>query len=128
MIKYYMLILITLILNIYAQVAMKYAATSAIALDLKATHVGGLVGYLNLGLRMVLNPWVISAFVAGFLSVIFWIIAISKLPLSHAYPFLAATFIGVILASHFLFLEHITLTKIIGVAFISVGIITVAHS
>lgn len=41
---------------------------------------------------------------------------------SHAYPFLAASFVWVALAGHFSFSEPLTLSKIVGAGLIAVGI------
>lgn len=50
-------------------------------------------------LAILLNPWVITAFVATFLASICWIEALSYMPLTNAHPFTALSF-PLILFSH----------------------------
>lgn len=73
-------------------------------------------------LQLLLNPWVIGTFVAAFLASITWMLAMTKLPLSHAYPMTASTFVLVVLGSAIAFSEPITLLKLIGLALIVAGI------
>ena len=70
----------------------------------------------------MVNPWVISAFLAALFASVSWMAAMTKLQLSHAYPFMSLAFILVILFSALLFDEPITTAKIIGVALVMVGL------
>ena len=72
--------------------------------------------------HLVLNPWVISGFLAAFLASLAWMAALTKLPLSSAYPFMSLTFVLVIFFSGIFFSEAITALKIIGVALILLGV------
>jgi multidrug transporter EmrE-like cation transporter len=72
--------------------------------------------------RLVLNPWILSAFAAAFLASLTWMLAMTKLPLSHAYPMTALTFVIVVIGSAFVFHEAITLWKLVGLALIVIGI------
>lgn len=73
-------------------------------------------------LQLLLNPWVVGAFVAAFLASITWMLAMTKLQLSHAYPMTALTFVLVVLGSAIAFSEPITLLKLIGLVLIVAGI------
>ncbi|MDR6936850.1 EamA family transporter [Luteibacter sp. 3190] len=73
--------------------------------------------------RLLLNPWVISAFAAAFGASLAWMAAISKMELSRAYPFMALNFVVVGLTAIPLFGEALTSSKIIGLALIIVGLI-----
>jgi multidrug transporter EmrE-like cation transporter len=70
-----------------------------------------------------LNPWIISALLAAFLASVFWMAAMTKLQLSHAYPFMGLTFVIVLLASGFFFQEPVTPLKIAGVSLIFLGLV-----
>jgi len=72
--------------------------------------------------RLLLNPWVLSGFAAAFLASVFWMAVLTKFELSYAYPFVALTFVFVVLAGGLLFGEPITFPKIAGLALIIAGI------
>jgi uncharacterized membrane protein len=71
----------------------------------------------------VLNPWVLSGFLAAFAASLAWMAAMTKLELSHAYPFMSLNFVFVIILSSLLFQETITLPKIVGLGLIILGIV-----
>ena len=73
-------------------------------------------------LLLLLRPWVISAFVAAFLASLCWMMAISRLPLSKAYPFMAINFLLVGLLAIPLFGEALTRPKIVGLVVVVVGL------
>ncbi|HIG43364.1 MAG TPA: hypothetical protein EYQ14_22915 [Gammaproteobacteria bacterium] len=72
--------------------------------------------------HFLLRPWVVAAFFFTFLGGITWILAISKLELSQAYPYVAITFIVVPAAGLFIFGETMSTQKLLGSAVVVVGI------
>lgn len=72
--------------------------------------------------RLLLNPWVISCFLAAFLAAVSWMAAMTKLELSHAYPFMGLTFVLVLILSSVFFHEAMTLPKIVGLMLVVLGI------
>ncbi|HEY0915463.1 MAG TPA: EamA family transporter, partial [Solimonas sp.] len=62
------------------------------------------------------------AFVAAFLASLCWMMAISRLPLSKAYPFMAINFLLVGLLAIPLFGEALTRPKIVGLVVVVVGL------
>jgi multidrug transporter EmrE-like cation transporter len=71
----------------------------------------------------LLNPWVIFALALVFIGLLCWIAALSKVELSRAYPFVAATFVLVLFFGAVFFDEPITASKVIGAALIVAGLI-----
>ena len=43
----------------------------------------------------MLDPWIITAFIAAFLASVTWMLAMTRLQISHAYPMTALTFVVV---------------------------------
>lgn len=78
--------------------------------------------------KAVTNPFVFAGFCAYAISSILWLVAISKLPLSTAYPLLSMGYVIVVFASFFLFGESITVPKLIGVVLICTGVILIGRS
>jgi len=113
----YVLVALTVVLTAYGQVVIKWQVLKAGALpELPMDKLAFIA-------KLFLNPWVISALGAAVLASVAWIGAMAKLPLSHAYPFMSATFVVVLMLSGILFHEPITIPKIIGLGLIVSGII-----
>lgn len=113
----YVFILLTILFTVYGQLIIKWQAGQA----------GGIPHDLGDKLfffaKFLMNPWVISAFAAAFLASLAWIGAVSKLPLSHAYPFMSFAFVLVLILSSLLFHEPLTWQKVVGMVCIVSGIV-----
>jgi multidrug transporter EmrE-like cation transporter len=72
--------------------------------------------------RLLMNPWIVSALAAALAAAVTWMAAMTKLDLSHAYPFMSAVFVLVPVASVLLFNEPVTTPKLVGLALIVAGI------
>lgn len=112
----YVYVLCTILLTVYGQIIIKWQVIKAGAFPESNTEK---IWYL---LQLVINPWVISAFLAALLASLTWMAAMTKLQLSHAYPFMSLAFVLVILLSGLLFNEPISPPKIIGVILVTVGL------
>jgi len=62
------------------------------------------------------------------LSIFVWILGLSRVPVSIAYPLLSLGYIVNAIAAHYLFGEAVTATRWIGIGFIVVGVWLVARS
>jgi multidrug transporter EmrE-like cation transporter len=76
--------------------------------------------------RLLLNPWVIAALAGAFLASILWMLALTKLELSEAYPYTALSFVLILLTSHFVFGEPLTMGKVMGTGIVVCGIFVLA--
>jgi drug/metabolite transporter (DMT)-like permease len=72
--------------------------------------------------QLLANPWVLAAFAAGFAAALCWMLALNKLPLSHAYPFMALSFVLVLLLSAAMFGESLNWPKAAGALLICLGV------
>ena len=111
----YVYIFLTIILTVYGQIAIKWQILKVGTLPEPFSEK------LTFMLHLLLNPWIVSALAAAFLASFFWMAALTKLQLSHAYPFMGLSFILVLLGSGFFFHESITLYKVSGVMLIFIG-------
>jgi multidrug transporter EmrE-like cation transporter len=107
----------TIALTVYGQIAIKWQVMKVGALPEALPDKVVFLMYL------LLNPWIISSLLAAFLASVFWMAAMTKLQLSHAYPFMGLTFVIVLLASGFFFQEPVTPLKIAGVSLIFLGLV-----
>ena len=112
----YLYIGITILLTVYGQLIVKWQVNLA---GSPPESDGDMAMFL---VRLVLNPWVLSGFAAAFLASVIWMAALTKFQLSYAYPFVALTFVFVVVAGGLLFGEPITVPKIAGLALIVAGI------
>jgi multidrug transporter EmrE-like cation transporter len=62
------------------------------------------------------------------LSLFVWILGLSRVPVSIAYPLLSIGYIVNAVAAHFLFGEAVTATRWLGIGFIVIGVWLVAKS
>jgi multidrug transporter EmrE-like cation transporter len=113
----YFYIFLTIAFTVYGQIVLKWQVIGAGVFPASPSDK---VMFL---VRLLLNPWVISGFLAAFLASLTWMAAMTKLELSHGYPFMSLNFVFVIILSNVLFHESITTPKIIGLALIMLGIL-----
>ncbi|GJL65477.1 MAG: hypothetical protein NPIRA05_04480 [Nitrospirales bacterium] len=113
----YLYILLTILFTVYGQIVLKWQVIGAGAFPQEPSEK------MFFLVKLLLNPWVASGFFAAFLASLAWMAAMTKLDLSHAYPFMSLNFVLVIILSSAFFHEAITTPKIIGLGLIVLGIL-----
>jgi multidrug transporter EmrE-like cation transporter len=111
------LIATTILLTVYGQLVVKWQVTAAGALP------GSLAGRIEFLGRLVINPWIISVFLAAAIAALSWMAAMSRHELSVAYPYVALSFVLVLFGSAVFFDEPLNVFKVAGVTFIVVGLV-----
>jgi uncharacterized membrane protein len=107
--------------TVYGQIVVKWQVAKAGALPPTLSEK---IPFL---LKLVLNPWIMSGMVAGFLALLCWLAAMTKFELSYAYPFMSLAFVLVLILSAGLFHEAVTVPKVLGVLLIIAGIVVVSR-
>ena len=102
------------------QVLLKIGMTRVTA----ACHEKGL-GPVGLFMAAIMNPWIMVAIPLYFIGFFIWLLVLSKLDLSYAYPFLALAYVLVPVASWLILGEVIPPLRWLGIAVICVGIIMI---
>ena len=115
------LILSGVLLNAAAQIFLK-----------AGTNVVGMVSFgdantFNTLLSIARVPWFWAGFACYGVSLFTWIAALSRAPVSLAYPLLSVGYIVNALAAWWLFGESLTAQKFIGIGFIIVGVVLLSH-
>jgi len=113
----YLYVAATVLLTVYGQLAVKWQVSAALAAGADP------VGRAAFLAGMLLNPWVLSALAAAFGAALCWMLAMTKLELSHAYPFVSLSFVLVLVLSAALFGEPLTWPKGFGIALIVAGVV-----
>jgi drug/metabolite transporter (DMT)-like permease len=78
--------------------------------------------------RMALEPHLAGGILCYAVSVVVWIIGLSRVPVSIAYPMLSLGYIVNAIAAHYLLGEVVTLQRWLGIGFIVIGVWLVARS
>ncbi len=87
--------------------------------------------HLKIGVKSVLvflDPFILGALAMLFLATVFYLLALSKLPLSIAYPMLSSGYVIVVLLSKIFLKEKVSFQRWVGVFIIIVGIFIIFNS
>ena len=110
------------VLNALAQLLLK-AGTNAIGVIAFTRD-----NWLPLGTRMALEPHFIGGVACYGLSLVVWIIGLSRVPVSIAYPLLSLGYVLNAIGAHYLLGENLSAARIGGIGLIIVGVWLVARS
>ena len=113
----YFLVFLVVILTAYGQLVLKWRVIQAgnvpSELEAKFHYFAGLL----------IQPWVLSVYLSILISGVCWMAALSRLQLSHAYPFISGSFVLVLILSGVFFQEPINVSRVAGVILILLGIV-----
>ena len=116
------LVLCGVLLNAAAQLLLK-AGTNAIGqFEFTAANA------LPIGLKVAAQPFVLAGLACYGISVVVWIMALSRVEVSVAYPMLSIGYVVNAVAAYFLFGEAVGVQRLIGIGIIVVGVYVVARS
>lgn len=116
------LVLAGVMLNAVAQLLLK-AGTNAIG------HFDfTLANALPIGLRVAMEPHILGGLACYVVSVVVWILALSRVEVSIAYPMLSLGYVVNAIAAWYLFGESVNAMRLAGIGVIIVGVVMVARS
>jgi len=81
-----------------------------------------------IGSRLAFSPFILGGLACYVVSVVVWILALSRVPVSVAYPMLSVGYVVNAVAAWMLFGESLSMQKLIGIGFIVIGVFLVARS
>ena len=111
---------LTILFTVYGQLVLKWQIGGKALPEGTSEKLSFLMGQF-------LNPWIVSGFVAAFVASLCWMAAMTKLPLSQAYPFMSLSFVLVTLLSSPLFGEPLTPSKVAGTFLLMVGLVFICR-
>jgi drug/metabolite transporter (DMT)-like permease len=76
---------------------------------------------------LVINPWYLAEIAALGFQALCWIMALRKLPLSFAYPFMSLVFVVNLLFAGLIFREEVHMYNGVGIMFIVCGVTLIAQ-
>ena len=83
---------------------------------------------LPVGLRLATEPHIAGGIGCYVVSVVVWILALSRVEVSVAYPMLSIGYVVNAVAAYYLFGEAVTPARLIGIGVIILGVFLVARS
>ena len=116
------LVMIGVLLNAAAQLLLKAGTNAVGAFEFSAANA------LSVGLRLALEPHIVGGIACYVVSVVVWIMALSRVEVSIAYPMLSVGYVVNAVAAWYLFGEAVTPMRLTGIAVIIFGVFIVARS
>lgn len=116
------LILTGVLLNAAAQLLLKAGVHTVGHIDLSAGQLW------RAAQALAVEPHIVGGIACYVASVVVWILALSRVEVSIAYPMLSVGYIVTAVAAWYLFGENLSASRIAGIAVIIVGVALVARS
>lgn len=116
------LIITGVVLNAVAQLLLK-AGTNAVGhFEFQTNNI------VPIGMQLAFQPYILGGMVCYAVSLVVWIMALSRVPVSIAYPMLSIGYvINALVAWHWLG-EAISAQKMLGISFIILGVVLITKS
>lgn len=114
--KLFLLMFSSVFLCSVAQLLVKKGMTVLGVYSLSFSHV------LSLVIAVFTNIYLFLGMVCYGVSVLLWMIVLSRVPVSVAYPVSSLGFIVTTILAYFLFNEMVTFNKVMGIGFICLGV------
>ena len=114
-------ILTSVFLSVVAQILLKHGMSNSnvqTALGLDA---------LNAVITIFTNISVLGGLAAYVSSAGIWLLVLSKIDVSKAYPFVGIGFIGTMMFAHWFLNEPLTMTKVLGTSLVLLGVLLISQ-
>jgi multidrug transporter EmrE-like cation transporter len=114
-------ILISVFLSVVAQILLKHGmSNSSVQAALNSDA-------LNAGITILTNISVVAGLAAYVSSAGIWLLVLSKIDVSKAYPFVGIGFIGTMMFAYWFLNEPLTLNKVIGTLLVLAGVLLISQ-
>lgn len=118
----FFLILLEITCNVAAQATLKIGMEHIG----KFTFTGSNI--IPIGWQVITSPWIITGILIYVMSLVIWLMILSRIEVSIAYPMTSLGYALTVIVSYFLLGENINALKILGVIVIMLGVFLVARS
>ncbi len=118
----FLLVLAGVLLNAAAQLLLKVGTNAVGHFEFSAQNI------LPVGMKLAFEPHILGGLGCYVVSVVVWIMALSRVEVSIAYPMLSIGYVVNALAAWYLFGEALGAMRLTGIGFIIVGVYLVARS
>jgi len=118
----WMLVLTGVLLNACAQLLLKAGTNSVGAFSFSTNNL------LPVGIKLATEPHILGGLTCYVISVVVWIMALSRVEVSLAYPMLSIGYVVNALAAWWLFGEALTVERLVGIGVIIFGVFLLART
>ncbi len=116
------LLMLGVFLNATAQLLLK-AGTNAVGhFEFDSANI------VPVGMKLALEPHILGGITCYVVSLVVWIMGLSRVEVSVAYPMLSIGYVLNALAAWYLFGEAVSMTRLTGIGIIIIGVYIVARS
>jgi multidrug transporter EmrE-like cation transporter len=116
------LILAGVLLNAIAQLLLKAGTNAVGQFEFSGANV------VPVGMKLAFQPYIVAGIVCYLVSLVVWLMALSRVEVSVAYPMLSIGYVVNAVAAWYLFGEAVTPMRLAGIGIIVVGVYVVARS
>ena len=118
----FVLIMTGVLLNAGAQLLLKAGTNAVGKFEFSVANI------VPVGMKLAFEPHIMGGIACYVVSVVVWILGLSRVEVSIAYPMLSVGYVLNAVAAWYLFGESMTAQKLIGIAFIIAGVFLVAKN
>jgi drug/metabolite transporter (DMT)-like permease len=115
-------ILISVLAGAVGQIMLKKGMSSMGPLTFAFSELGSMLW------RIGTNAFVVGGLAIYVSGTLFWLMALSRVELSYAYPFASLSYVVMLVASWLLFREDISVMRVLGTVVIGLGVFLISRS
>ena len=116
------LLMTGVLLNAGAQLLLKAGTNSVGMFEFSRDNI------LPIGWKLATEPHIIGGLACYVISVVVWVLALSRVEVSIAYPMLSIGYVVNAVAAWYLFGESLTASRLLGIAIIILGVVIISRS
>ena len=116
------LVLLGVLLNAAAQLLLKAGTNTIGHFEFSGANL------VPIGWKVATQPYILGGLMCYAISVVVWIMALSRVEVSIAYPMLSIGYVVNAIAAYLLFGEAVGMQRLVGIGIIVVGVYVVARS
>jgi multidrug transporter EmrE-like cation transporter len=116
------LLMLGVFLNAVAQLLLKAGTNAVGQFEFSAGNI------VPVGMKLALEPHILGGMVCYVVSLVVWILGLSRVEVSIAYPMLSIGYALNAVAAWYLFGEAVSMTRLAGIGIIIIGVYIVARS
>jgi multidrug transporter EmrE-like cation transporter len=116
------LLMLGVFLNAMAQLLLKAGTNAVGQFEFNAGNI------VPVGMKLALEPHIMGGIACYVVSVVVWILGLSRVEVSIAYPMLSVGYLLNAVAAWYLFGEAVSVTRLVGIGIIIIGVYIVARS
>jgi multidrug transporter EmrE-like cation transporter len=118
----FLIIIFEIFLNVAAQLALKAGIDRIGHFDFSWSN------FIPILTQILISPWFWLGIGIYVVSVVVWLMILSRIEVSIAYPLTSMGYILSAVAAYYLFGEHVSMIRIAGILVILLGVVLVARS